>query len=55
MSKDWVNAYKKIEDGEKVDLRPLVQGHQSGVDSPVSDLYLEMAQQFPNAKVCKFD
>lgn len=52
LSKQWMHACARIADGEKnVDLRPLVAGFGSGVDTPVSDVFIELAEQFPQAKV----
>lgn len=50
-SKQWMVACRRIAEGEKVDLRPLVAGYGSGVDTPVSDVFIELAEQFPEAKV----
>ncbi|ORY90767.1 P-loop containing nucleoside triphosphate hydrolase protein [Leucosporidium creatinivorum] len=52
LSKQWMVACRRIAEGDKnVDLRPLVEGFGSGVDTPVSDVFIELAEQFPEAKV----
>ncbi|UJR18533.1 hypothetical protein I4U23_005439 [Adineta vaga] len=38
-------------DGEKVDFRVLMKGYGSTVDSPTADLYKEIHQAFPKAKI----
>jgi hypothetical protein len=50
-SKQWISAFQQLERGETVDWRPIFAGYQSGVDSPVGDVYIEVAKQFPEAKV----
>ncbi|ORY82358.1 P-loop containing nucleoside triphosphate hydrolase protein [Leucosporidium creatinivorum] len=50
-SKQWISAFQQLERGETVDWRPIFAGYQSGVDSPVGDVYIELAKQFPEAKV----
>lgn len=51
LSKSWMDALERLSMGEEVDLRPLVEGYGAGVDTPVSDVYIELAKQFPEAKV----
>lgn len=52
LSKQWMVACCRIAEGDKnVDLRPLVEGFGSGVDTPVSDVFIELAEQFPEAKM----
>lgn len=53
LSKAWMEACERLSMGENVDeqLRQLVQAYGSGVDTPVSDVYIELARVFPEAKV----
>lgn len=52
-----MEACERLSMGENVDeqLRALVEGYGSGVDTPVSDVYIELARVFPEAKVCMIE
>lgn len=51
-SKKWAKVFAGIARGdEEVDVSSVVEGYGSGVDAPFSDCYLELAKQYPEAKV----
>lgn len=51
VSKEWIGAFEQLERGETVDFGPILAGYGCGVDSPIGDVYVQLAKQYPEAKV----
>lgn len=49
--KDWLAAFDARRRGEKVDWKQLVKGYRSGIDAPVSEIFIEMSKADPSLKV----
>jgi hypothetical protein len=49
--KDWLAAFEARRRGKKVDWKQLVKGYRSGIDAPISEVYIDICREDPEMKV----
>lgn len=49
--KDWLAAFEARRRGERVDWKQLVKGYRSGIDAPISEVFIDICREDPEMKV----